>query len=94
MAPDAFDSAVEQSDRFAIFQENWDTFTVFIACSTQWRREMPAMGGDWYWHGLRYTECEAVIRNFGFSGKKAQGIFRDLQVMEQAAMTVLNKQGK
>lgn len=49
------------------------------------------MGTQWVWYGLRYVECECVIRNMGFRGKQAKEIFKDLQIMEQAALPLLNK---
>lgn len=67
---------------------------VFLDCQTQWRKEVPGMGAEWYWHGLRYGECEVVIRNRGFKGKKAIEIFNGLRVMEGAALPILNKHGK
>lgn len=67
---------------------------VFLACQTQWRKEMPGMGGTWVWHGFRYPDCECVIRNFGFIGAKAKEIFIGLQEMERAALPILNKPKK
>ncbi len=77
-----------------MFEENWDTVQVFIACHTQWRREVPGMGSDWVWYGLRYPDCECVIRNYGYKGAKAKEIFLGLQAMERAALPILNKPKK
>lgn len=74
-----------------MFAENWDSVLMFLACSTCWRRDIPPMGGQLIYSGLRYFDCEVVIRNHGHSGKKAHGIFRDLQTLEAAALPILNK---
>jgi hypothetical protein len=67
---------------------------VFLACHTQWRKEVPGMASEWVWHGLRYDGCECVIRNMGFKGQKAREIFLDLQLMERAALPILNRPKK
>lgn len=63
----------------------------FLACHTQWKREIPAMSDSILWHGLDYSGVDAAIRLRGFKGKKAQDIFAGLQVMEGAALAILNK---
>jgi len=42
-------------------------------------------------HGLDYQAAEIVINRYGFRGKKADTIFQGLQVMETAALAILNK---
>lgn len=88
---DAFGPIEELNQHFEVFEENWDTVQVFIACQTQWRKEVPGMGGSLLWHGLRYPDCECVIRNMGFKGAKCKEIFLGLQVMERASLPILNK---
>lgn len=91
---DAFGTTEEINPNFEIYEENWNTVMVFLACQTQWRKEMPGMGGIWVWHGLRYPDCESVIRNMGFVGARAKEIFIGLQEMERAALPILNKPKK
>lgn len=74
--------------------ENWDAVRVFLACQTQWRREFAGMDATLIWHGFDYNGLAVVIRMHGHTGSKAQGIFGDVQVMEQAALPILNKPQK
>lgn len=67
---------------------------VFIGLQTQWRKEIVPMAGNLIWHGLNYPAVESVIRLRGYTGKKAQDIFDGLQVMESAALPLLNKSSK
>lgn len=49
------------------------------------------MAGQVLWHGLDYQNVEVVIRLKGFKGKRAMEIFEGIQVMEAAALPLLNK---
>lgn len=42
------------------------------------------------WQGLDYTGVAVVIQMHGHQGQKGQGIFRDVQTMEMAALPILN----
>jgi hypothetical protein len=75
---------------FEIWPENWPTVRVFLSLSTQWRFTLPAMGGPVIWHGLPHTEIEATIRLLGYR-RDAQMIFTGIKVMEQAALTALQR---
>jgi Phage related hypothetical protein (DUF1799). len=48
------------------------------------------MSGELRYHGLDYQAAEIVIRRYGYQ-KKADAIFHGLQVMEIAALPILNK---
>jgi hypothetical protein len=48
------------------------------------------MSGSIIYHGLRYTDVDIVIRRYGYKGKKADEIFKDVQIMEYAALPELN----
>ena len=52
------------------------------------------MDGTLIWKGLQYPGVAVVIQMQGHKGQKAQAIFRDVQVMEQAALPILNKPSK
>jgi hypothetical protein len=94
LPPDAFEGLENDEEHCEVWEENWDTVMVFLACQTQWRKEIPAMAGQVLWHGLDYSGVEVVIRLKGFKGKKAEEIFEGIQVMEVAAMPLLNKPKK
>jgi hypothetical protein len=48
------------------------------------------MAGQMLGHGLDYTAVESVLRLMGHWAKR-QEIFESLQIMEAAALPVLNK---
>lgn len=52
------------------------------------------MSGQILWHGLGYPAVEVILRLKGFKGKKAMEIFEGIQVMEAAALPILNKPKK
>lgn len=64
---------------------------VFLACQTQWRKEIPAMADRMLWHGLDYPAVATVISLQGHRGKQARAVFEAVQTMEAAALPVLNK---
>lgn len=99
-APDDIQASIlegQQDDddgTFEVEPENWDALLVFLGCQTQWQREFAGMDGTLIWKGLNYQGVAVVIQMQGHKGQKAQGIFRDVQVMEQAALPILNKPPK
>lgn len=52
------------------------------------------MAGQVLWHGLDYPAVEVVLRLRGFKGKNAMEMFEGIQVMEAAALPILNKPKK
>lgn len=83
----------KDDDLLEIWEENWETVMCFLSLSTQWRREIPAMAGTMIWHGLDYPAVESTIRLMGYWQKRTE-IFEGLQIMEQAALKLLNKPSK
>ena len=81
----------ESGPDFEVWRENWETVIVFLACSTCWRKEIPAMSGALLYHGLNYQDVDVVIRHHGHRGKRASEIFLGVQTMEMAALPILNK---
>lgn len=78
-------------DVCAVWEDNWPAVLVFLACQTQWRREFAGMSGVLVWHGLDYPGLRTVIWAHGHRGQSARAIFEQVQVMEGAAMAILNK---
>lgn len=73
-----------------VWQENWQTTTLFLALRRQWRVCM-GMGGM-LWLGLDYGGVEVMMRIKGIKKKARAGLLDELQIMEDAALELLNKQ--
>lgn len=85
---------VEDDPDFYIEEDNWKPMLLFLACQTQWQRDFVGMDGTLVWKGFDYPGVEVVIRMQGYRGQTARDIFADLQVMEAAALPILNKPPK
>ncbi len=68
-----------------VWSVNGAALATFLDLSTQWR----AVGGigPIIWLGLDYLAVDLVIRRRGLD----DGVFDDLQVMERAALPILNE---
>ena len=69
---------------FGVSTENWPTVEMFLRVQTQWRT---SMGGV---IGLDYAAVAWVLKLYGIEDQRS--LLEDLQVMEAAAMRVMNKQ--
>jgi hypothetical protein len=69
---------------FGVSPENWPTVEMFLRVQTQWRT---SMGGV---IGLDYAAVAWVLKLYGIEDQRS--LLEDLQVMEAAAMRVMNKQ--
>jgi hypothetical protein len=69
---------------FCVWPENWPTVEMFLRVQTQWRT---SMGGV---IGLDYAAVAWVLKLYGIEDQRS--LLEDLQVMEAAAMRVMNKQ--
>lgn len=67
-----------------VLAENWQSFCLFNALSTQWRTG--ACGAT----GLDYTSIRDVAGYLGIKKKQIAEIFPDLQVMEAEALLVMS----
>lgn len=76
---------------FEVFEENWPSLLFFISLKTQWVIALGGMGGAVY-IGLNYPAVEAAMNLKQIPKKERPSLFHDLQVMEEAALEVLNKQ--
>jgi hypothetical protein len=71
-----------------VWPENWPAFTLFRQMHTQW---YVGMGG---YTGLNYLVLWALIDRMGLSKAEADQLFGDIQCMEYAALSVMNKKSK
>lgn len=69
---------------FDVWPENWPIIEMFLRVQTQWRT---SMGGV---IGLDYAAVAWVLKLYGIEDQRS--LLEDLQVMEAAAMRVMNKQ--
>lgn len=65
-------------------QRNWDSIRAFLGCQTQWRVAVGFAGAVWL--GLDYVAADVVLRAIG-----GTAVLADMQVMEMAALPILNE---
>jgi len=73
-------------DQCEVWEENWDIVLMFIRMSTQWHTSMAGLTG------LIYPSLEWLCKLY--SVKDPVAIFEGIQVMEMAALAVLNASRK
>lgn len=90
MAPSEIEAvasgAAPEEEHFEVWPENWEAVQLFLRLSSQWR--YGAMGGV---IGLDYPSVESVMRMLRVKDKAT--MLDELQVMERAALEVLNGAG-
>lgn len=84
------DAVVAADERTDVFPDNWESLRVFAAMKTQWRYVSCGMAGILA-TGLDYGVLPEVWKRTNIPESRQNGIFRDLQIMEVAAMTVINE---
>lgn len=76
----------QENDDYEIWPENETVLYVFLNCGTQWRR-VATVGGI-IALGLDYPAVESTMRMLSIQDQEE--VFRDLRVMEAAALEVMN----
>jgi len=66
-----------------VWEENWQSFEIFLKMQTQWN---VTMGG---YVGLKYEVLQWVSQLYDVEDKRR--LLEDIQVMETAALSELNK---
>ena len=84
------DAVVAADEHTEIFPDNWESLRVFAAMKTQWRYVSCGMACILA-TGLDYGVLPEVWKRTNIPESRQNGIFRDLQIMEVAAMTVINE---
>lgn len=79
-------AAADREESFAVWRCNWKTMTAFLMLETQWRTA--ATMTRLLWLGIDYSAAAALFA--GKSRKKFHRLIDDLQVMEFAALPILN----
>lgn len=71
---------------FEVWPDNWPAVEVFLRCQTQWRTTMAGVCG------LDYSAVEWLFRLYEVEDQPT--VLENLQVMEAAAVKILNKERK
>ena len=71
---------------FEVWPDNWPAVEMFLRCQTQWRTTMSGVCG------LDYSAVEWLFRLYEVEDQPT--VLEDLQVMEAAAVKILNKESK
>lgn len=69
-----------------VWEENWNSVLFFLCLKSQW-----VLGGMGGYVGLNYPGVESVMRIKRVPVKDRESLFEDVQIMEFAALEVLNK---
>jgi hypothetical protein len=75
------------SSDYELWPENEEAVDVFLELSTSWDWVTPGMGKAAR-AGLRSTEIESTLRMLGYRGARRAELFRDIRIMERAALEV------
>jgi len=67
---------------FEVWEENWLALEMFLRCQTQWRTTMSGV------LGLDYVAVAWLLKLY--EAENTRALLEDLQVMEVAAMMVIN----
>lgn len=71
---------------FEVWPENWESFDFFLTLESQW--VIVAGMGTALKSGLDYCRVESTLNILGIPRKKRPKLFRDMQTMEKAALSV------
>ena len=72
----------EPENDFEVWEENWPVVEMFMRCQTQWRTTMSGL------LGLDYGVVAWLLKLYEVEDQRS--MLEDLQVMEAAAVAVLN----
>lgn len=82
---------IEEEKPIEVDPDNWDSVIVFLGLSTSWRK-LPLPTGHLIWEGIIKADIWSEIRDAnGLEGEQAREIYRDVRVMEIAALHKLNE---
>lgn len=77
----------DNDDDFAVWPENWQTVMVFVRLRRCWRIDRFAGVCD----GLDRPAIESTLRIMGIKKKQRPEILAKLEIMEDAALPILNR---
>jgi hypothetical protein len=74
--------------KIEVFPENWQTVTIFVQVSTQWRLGMSGPVG------LDYNVLFRIMDNLNMPQQEWQDMFEDIRVMESTALDTMHTSNK
>lgn len=74
---------LEPEGDFEVWEENWPAVEMFVRAQTQWRTSMSGL------IGLDYGAVAWLLRLYAVKNPRA--LLEDLQVMEAAALSIINE---
>ncbi|MBO0346045.1 DUF1799 domain-containing protein [Roseibium sp. CAU 1637] len=77
---------ISEPEAFDVWRCNWRSVTAFLSLETQWR--VAAGPAGFAFLGLDYTAAKSAFS--GRSRRAWQNLLADLQIMERAALPILN----
>lgn len=80
----------QNSDDFEVFEENWESVLFFLGLNTQWNLIGLPTGGS-HITGINYQAVQSVLHIQHIPKFKWRALFLDIQIMEKAALEVINK---
>ena len=80
----------QNNDDFEVFEENWESVVFFLGLNTQWNLIGLPTGG-FHIAGINYQAVQSVLQIQHIPKYKWRSLFLDLQIMEKAALEVINK---
>src|SRR6185369_17450599 len=84
--------AAEESAPFEVFEDNWLTVQTFLALQTQWEKAVVVgESAIFIYSGIRYESFGTAMVMAGAPRAMRREIYLGVQLMEYAALAVLNK---
>lgn len=80
---DIVDQVDQHDDDFEVWEDNFETLNIFLRLQSQWVVSMSGVVG------LNYQSVRYLFKIYGIENEKQT--FEDLQLMEFAALPILNK---
>ena len=78
----------QREELFEVWPDNWRTLEIFLRCARSW--DILLGTGVAHYQGIRPESVESVMRMSGVPRAKREAMLADLQVMESAALPILN----
>jgi hypothetical protein len=84
---------LDEAQAVDIWPENREAVELFIALENVWRVQLGGFGGL-LWLGIDWVQMESVLNLSGVPRCRYAQLYRDIKVMEKAALPILRDQSK